>query len=149
MTTEDNKAIVQRAYLEGMNKNDMSVIREVFAPGYVNYFPAGQGELQGIDEFVEALSSFLGAFSDLTFKVEDVLAEGDKVALRWSAVGVHTGDYAGIPPTTIVPATGRTISISATDIYQLADGQVVFEWNSLDGFDVLRQMGALPGSADA
>ena len=144
MTAADNKALVQRAYLDGMNKNDMGVIREVFAPGYINYFPAGQGELHGIDEFVEALSSFLGAFSDLVFTVDDVLAEDDKVALRWSAVGVHTGDYAGIPPTTIVPPTGRTIHISATDIYQVADGQVIAEWNSLDGFDVLRQMGALP-----
>lgn len=149
MTAEDNKAIVQRAYLEGMNKGDMSIIREVFAPDYVNYFPAGQGELHGIDEFVEALSSFIGAFTDLTFTVEDVLGEGDKVALRWSAVGVHTGDYAGIPPATIVPATGRTISMSATDIYQVANGQVITEWNSLDGFDVLRQMGALPGADNA
>ena len=144
MTSEDNKALVQRAYLDGMNRNDMSVIREVFAPNYVNYFPAGQGELHGIDEFVAALSSFLGAFSDLVFTVDDVLGDGDKVALRWSAVGVHTGDYAGIPPGRIVPPTGRTISISATDIYQVANGQVIAEWNSLDGFDVLRQMGALP-----
>lgn len=146
MTVEDNKALVQRAYLDGMNKNDMRIIREVFAPDYVNYFPAGQGELHGIDEFVSALSSFIGAFSGLTFKVDDVLGEGDKVALRWSAVGVHTGDYAGIPPTTIVPATGRTISMSATDIYQVANGQVITEWNSLDGFDILRQMGALPAN---
>ena len=140
MTAEENKTLVQHAYLDGMNTRDMSVIRKVFAPNYVNYFPAGQGELHGIDEFVEALDSFIGSFSDLVFTVEDVLGEGDKVALRWSAVGVHTGVYAGIPPTTIIPATGRTIAFSATDNYQVADGQVIAEWNSLDGFDIVRQM---------
>jgi len=46
----DNKAIVRRAYLEGMNRRDMAVIKETFSPDYVKYFPAGQGELRGIDE---------------------------------------------------------------------------------------------------
>jgi predicted ester cyclase len=142
MTTDENKALVQHAYLDGMNTRDMSVIRKVFAPDYVNYFPAGQGELHGIEEFVQALDEFIGSFSDLVFTVEDILGEGDKVALRWSAVGVHTGDYRGIPPTTVIAPTGRTISFSATDIYQVANGQVVAEWNSLDGFDIVRQMTA-------
>src|SRR6478672_9861728 len=93
MTTDENTALVQRAYLDGMNTRDMSVIREVFAPSYVNYFPAGQGELHGIDEFVAALDEFIGSFSDLVFTVDDILGDGDKVALRWSAVGVHTGDH--------------------------------------------------------
>ena len=143
MTEEGNKAVVQRAYLEGMNRRDMSVIRECFSPDYINYFPAGQGQLQGIDDFVASLSEFLGAFSDLVFTVEQVLAEGDRVALRWSATGVHTGDYRGLPPTHVIAATGRPISFSATDIYQVVDGRIVAEWNTFDGYHVLHQMGVL------
>jgi steroid delta-isomerase-like uncharacterized protein len=145
VTTEDNKAVVTRAYLQGMNRRDMKVIRETFSPDYVNYFPAGQGYLKGIDEFVAALSEFLGAFTDLTFTVEDIFGEGERVVLRWSARGVHTGDYRGLPPTTVIAATGREISFGATDIYRVVDGRIVEEWNTFDGYDVMRQMGVLPG----
>lgn len=147
MTAEDNKALVRRAYLEGMNPRDMGVIRAVFAPDYVNYFPAGQGLIRGLDNFVAALTEFLDAFSDLTFTIDDVLGEADRVALRWSARGVHTGDYRGIPPTVVIAPTGRDISFSATDIYRVVDGRIVEEWNTLDGFDIMRQMGALRGAA--
>jgi predicted ester cyclase len=143
MTVEDNKAVVRRAYVDGMNERDMDVIRATFAPDYVNYFPAGQGMIQGLDNFVLALSEFLGAFSDLTFTVEDILGEGERVALRWSASGVHTGEYRGIPPTVVIAPTGRDISFSATDIYRVVGGRIVEEWNSLDGYDIMRQMGVL------
>jgi predicted ester cyclase len=146
MGTEENKALVRRAYLDGMNRKDMRVIRECFAPDYVNYFPAGQGEVRGIDDFTRVLGEFLDAFSELVFTVEDVLGDGEKVALRWSATGIHTGDYRGIPPTVVVPATGRPVSFGATDIYRVVGGRVVEEWNTLDGFDILRQLGALRGS---
>ena len=142
MTTEENKALVQHAYLDGMNTRDMSVIREVFAPSYVNYFPAGQGELHGIDEFVAALDEFIGSFSDLVFTVDDILGDGDKVALRWSAVGVHTGDYPG-DPTNHRDSPHRPDDLLQCDRYLPGgDGQVIAEWNSLDGFDIVRQMTA-------
>lgn len=146
MSAEDNKAVVRRAYLDGMNGHDMSVVRATFAPDYVNHFPAGQGLIRGLDNFVAALGDFLDAFSDLTFTIEDILGEGERVALRWSARGMHTGDYRGIPPTVVIPPTGREISFSATDIYRVVDGRIVEEWNSLDGFDIMRQMGVLHGA---
>jgi steroid delta-isomerase-like uncharacterized protein len=147
VTAEDNKAIVRRAYLDGMNRKDMSVIRATFAPDYVNHFPAGQGDVRGIDDFTKVLGEFLDAFDDLTFSVDDILGEGERVALRWSAVGKHTGDYRGIPPTVVIPATGRVISMSATDIYRVVNGRIIEEWNSLDGFDIMRQMGHLHADA--
>jgi steroid delta-isomerase-like uncharacterized protein len=143
MDTEETKAVVRRAYVDGMNRRDMAVIRQSFSADYVNHFPAGQGEVRGIDDFTRTLGDFLDAFTDLVFTIDDVLAEGERVALRWSARGIHTGNYRGIPPTVVIPATGREISFSATDIYRVVDGQIVEEWNTLDGFDIMRQMGAL------
>jgi steroid delta-isomerase-like uncharacterized protein len=140
MSTSENKEIVPRAYLDGMNRRDMVVIKELFAPCYVCHFPAGQGEVTGREAFIETLSGFLAAFDDLTFSVEDVLAEGDRVVLRWSAVGRHAGDYAGLPPGRVIPATGRTVHFSATDIYRIEDGQIAEEWNTFDGYHVLAQM---------
>jgi steroid delta-isomerase-like uncharacterized protein len=143
MGASDNEEIVRRAYLDGMNNRDMAVIEELFAPDYVCHFPAGQGEVKGREDFVQTLAAFLAAFDHLVFSVDDLLAEGDKVVLRWSAAGRHTGDYAGIPPTRVIPATGRAVSFSATDIYRVVDGRITEEWNTFDGYHVLLQMGAL------
>jgi steroid delta-isomerase-like uncharacterized protein len=148
MTEDQNKRVVQRAYLDGMNCKDRAVIEEVFAPNYVCHFPADQGEVRGIADFTATLFDFLNAFDHLVFNVEQVLAEGDRVVLRWSAQGVHTGDYKGIPPTRVIPATGKDISMSATDIYRLVDGRIVEEWNTFDGYEVLHQMGALSVHGD-
>src|SRR5690349_10453636 len=140
---ERNRDLVQRAYLDGMNRRDMAVIEEVFAPDYVCHFPDGQGDVRGRDAFVRTLDEFLAAFDHLVFSVEQLLADGDRVVLRWSATGRHTGDYAGLPPGRVVPATGRTVSFSATDIYRIAGDRIAEEWNTFDGYHVLLQLGAL------
>ena len=138
-----NEQIVRRAYLDGMNNLDVSVIEETFAPDYVCNFPAGQGYVKGREAFIETLFAFLRSFDHLVFTVEETLAQGDRVVLRWSAVGRHTGDYAGLTSAQVIPPTGRTISMSATDVYRIADGQIAEEWNTFDGYYVLLQMGAL------
>ena len=148
MSEDENKRAVQRAYLDGMNGKDPAVIERIFAPDYVCHFPAGQGEVRGIENFKATLFDFLNAFDHLVFTVEQLLADGDRVVLRWSARGKHTGDYRGIPPTRVIPATGKDISMSATDIYRLVDGRIVEEWNTFDGYDVLHQMWALTIHAD-
>jgi steroid delta-isomerase-like uncharacterized protein len=143
MSDDANKRVVQRAYLDGMNGKDPAVIEECFAADYVCHFPADQGEVRGIVDFKATLLDFLNAFDNLVFTVEQLLADGDRVVLRWSARGKHTGDYKGLPPTRVIPATGKEISMSATDIYRVVDGRIVEEWNTFDGYHVLHQMGAL------
>ncbi len=72
------------------------------------------------------------------------MAEGDKVMTRWTARGTHTGKWRGFPPRDPgIPPTGRHIFIGATDIYLIADGQVVEEWNTLEQLAVLEQIGAV------
>ncbi len=77
MSLESNKELVRRAYLVGMNNRDMSVIDEVFAPDYVVHYP-GVPPIRGLADAKQALSSFLDAFPDIRFTIEDQLAEGDK-----------------------------------------------------------------------
>jgi predicted ester cyclase len=137
-----NKSIVRRAYEEGMNRRDMSVVDEVFDPGYVAHF-RGEPPIRGRDAFKESLGAFLEAFDDLVFTVDDAIAEGDRVALRWSASGIHAGEYRGFPPVLRVPPTGRRLEFSAIDVYQLADGRIVEEWNTLDQLELLHQMGVV------
>ena len=79
------------------------------------------------------------------FSIDDQVAEGDKVVTRWSAHGTHRGDWQGMPAKTKpIPASGRPVTFSATDIYLIRDGKILEEWNTLEQLEVLFQIGAVP-----
>jgi len=137
---ERNKAVVRRAYDMGMNRRDMKVVDEVFSPDYIAYF-RGEPPIRGREDFKVSLAAFFEAFSDLVFTVEDAIAEGDRVAIRWSATGVHSGEYRGFPPTLRVPPTGKRLTFTAIDLYRLEGGVIAEEWNTLDQLELLHQMG--------
>ncbi|HSO95683.1 MAG TPA: ester cyclase [Acidimicrobiia bacterium] len=147
MSTEDNKAIVRRAYLDGLNHRDLGVVDEVFDVDYVVHYPH-TGPVKGVEKAKEFLTQFLTAFPDCVFTIEDQVAEDDKVVTRWSCRGTHLGEWHGLPgsadPT--VPPSGRPVAFGATDIYLIRDGKIVEEWNTLEQLDVLSQIGALPGT---
>jgi predicted ester cyclase len=143
MSSEQNKAIVRRAYEDGMNLKNMAIIDELFAPDYQAHFP-GLPPIRGVEAVKELIGSFLTAFPDIVFTIEDHVAEGDKVATRWSARGTHLAEFRGFPPRTHgVAPTGRTVSFSATDIYLIADGKIAEEWNTLEQLDVMQQLGVI------
>ena len=143
MSLDDNKALVRRAYA-GFSEGDLSVIDEVFSETYRSHFP-GQESRVGREPLRADLQSFLDGFPDLKFKIEDQLAEGDKVATRWTAKGTHNGEFRGFPPRThgIAP-TGKAIHFAATDIYLIKDGLIQEEWNTLEQLDVMMQLGVVP-----
>src|SRR4051794_30222375 len=146
MSLDENKALVRRAY-DGFSQRDLTVIDEVFSESYTSHFP-GQESTVGREPLRAVLQSFLDGFPDLEFTIEDQLAEGDKVATRWTAKGTHDGEFRGFPPRThgIAP-TGRTIHFAATDIYLIKDGLIEVEWNTLEQLDVMIQLGVVPTPA--
>jgi predicted SnoaL-like aldol condensation-catalyzing enzyme len=76
------------------------------------------------------------------FTVEDLIAEGDRVVVRWTNAGTHVGDFAGIP------ATGRPFTIAGIDIYRLAGGQLCEHWHVIDQLGMLGQLRLLPQGAE-
>ena len=84
------------------------------------------------------------AFPDKHFTIEDAIAEGDKVVLRWSFLGTHLGDF--WTPLGTVPATGKSISVSATITYRLEGDRIAEEWACFDWLDVVQQLGVLPAT---
>ena len=106
------------------------------APGYTAHL-AGLPpvDLAGHGAFARA---FYDAFSDLVHTVEDTFAEGDRVAVRFTARGIHTGDFAGIPP------TGRPVAITAMVILRVADGRVAELRGVFDQLGMMQQIGAAP-----
>ena len=141
MSLEANKAIVRRAYLDGMNNRDLTIIDETFAPDYVVHYPDTE-PIYGRDAAKEAISAFLDAFPDIVFTIEDQLAEGNKVTTRWTAVGTFNGEFRGFPKKGVsIAPTGESVNFRATDIYLIENGQIKEEWNTLENMELMHQLG--------
>ncbi len=136
MSTEENKAQVRRIIEEVWNQGNPALLSEFYAPHYVGHEPTMTIHgLEGIRQFV---SDYLAAFPDLHFTIEDMIAEGDKVATRWSSRGTHKGALQGIAP------TGKHATSSGITISRCVDGKAVEEWISWDTLGMLQQLGVIP-----
>jgi len=87
------------------------------------------------DETKELVSTWLEAFPDFKFRIEDILAEGDKVAVQYTFTGTHQGKILGIAP------TGKKISVTQTAIIRFEDGKIAEVWEDYDGLGMFRQLG--------
>ena len=137
--SEANKALVRRWFDEVWNQGREETIDELFAPQGIGY---GLGDTdvptRGPAEFKIFASNLRGALPDIHMKIEDSIAEGDRVTVRITVEGTHKGGQLGVPP------TGRRIRIQGIVVVRIANGQIVEGWNSWDQLGLLRQIGALP-----
>ena len=86
---------------------------------------------------------FYAAFPDQQWTIHDLVAEGDRVAARFTMRATHTGEFQGIP------ATGRSISVWAFTIYRIADGKIAEEWAEFDAMGMMQQLGVIPAPDQA
>jgi steroid delta-isomerase-like uncharacterized protein len=137
VSTEDNKALVRRFVDEVQSQGNIDLIDEICSPEFVNHSapPGIPTDREGI-KIVTAM--FRGAFPDSYFTVEDMMAEGDKVATRKTFHGTHEGEFMGIPP------SGRRVSMGLIDIVRISEGRVVEHWSMGDNLGMLRQLGVVP-----
>jgi predicted ester cyclase len=118
VSAQDNKALVRRFVDEVQSGGNISLIDEICSPEFVNHSapPGVPADCEGI-KIVTAM--FRGAFPDSYFTVEDMIAEGDKVATRKTFHGTHEGEFMGIPP------SGRGVAMGLIDVVRIDDGRVV------------------------
>ena len=138
MSTETNKATVRRYYEEVHNLGKRDLLKEIAVEDYVehNPFPGhGQG-LAGLYQRVEMLQT---AFT-MNFTIEDIVAEGDKVVVRWTNHNVHHGPFMGIS------ATGKSAIVSGINIYLLRNSKLAENWDVFDALSLFQQLGAFPQS---
>lgn len=129
---EKNKAIVRR-WLECVSTGDLAVYDELAAADYA----LRDATRIGLVEFKAMMASWRAAFPDATLTVEDMVAEGDKVAARFSIRGTHKGPILGIP------ATGKQVEFPGMAMYRVAGGKIVDEWARDDMLTMLQQLGAV------
>ena len=139
MSTEDNKAIVRRfideAFVKGRPDALDEIVSEDFTP---RTWPSVE---PGIESLKQAVTRMASGLSDVRFDVEDLIAEGDRVAVRLTAHAVHRGDFMGMP------AAGKGYTISEIHIFRLTDGKIAEHWHVADMLGMMRQLGATPTSA--
>ena len=134
-----NKTIIRRFFEELFNTGDLSVADEIVGATYLNHNPV-PGETPGREGLKAFVAHLRASFSDIHFAVEDQIAEEDKVVTRWSVTGTQQGEFAG------VPATGKSVHVSAINIHRLSDGQIHEAWLQWDALGMMQQLGAMPGS---
>jgi steroid delta-isomerase-like uncharacterized protein len=137
VSAEENKATHRRIYEEAFNQKNLDVLDEVVASEFTDHNP-NPGQPPGLEGLKQFLSSIHAAFPDLHVNVEDMVAEGDKVAARLRVSGTHQGEFIGIAP------TGNQVTMTGIDILRIADGKVVEHWGNFDDLGMLRQIGVVP-----
>lgn len=137
MSTEENKALARHVIEEMFNKGNLDVADELLAPEYVDHDPAMPEDVRGPEGFKEYVRAYRSAFSDLHIQIEDQVAEGGKVATRWTGTGTHDGDLAGIAP------TGNHATLPGMEIVRISDGKIVEGWEGYDSMTLMRQLGVM------
>ena len=135
--SEENKTLVRRFVDEVQSAGNIDLIDELCSPEFVNHSapPGMPADCEGI-KIVTAM--FRQAFPDSYFTVEDMIAEGDKVATRKTFHGTHEGEFMGIPP------SGRSVSMGLIDIVRISEGRVVEHWSMGDSLGMMQQLGVIP-----
>jgi steroid delta-isomerase-like uncharacterized protein len=137
MREAENKALVRRLLEELRDGWRPATVEKYFAPSYRRHLTATSTPLTR-EEQRQRASRLRAAFPDAEVTLEDIFAEGDRVAHRLTIRGTHTGEFLG------VPASGRSVAVSFIAIVRIADGQLVEEWGGLDQPDLIRQMRGSP-----
>lgn len=135
--SEKNKEVIQRFYDEVFTDGKMNIaaMEQHLAADFVGHdLPPGLNGREGFKKFV---GMFAASFSDTTqVEAHEVIGNGDKIVVRWSSTGRHTGEFMGIP------ATGQRITLKGIDIFRLAEGKIADVWQEIDIIGILQQISA-------
>lgn len=134
-------ATVGRAYFEAVGRRDLDAMTEFYEPG-------GTGEIHGLvsltvpDSYRAWFGDLFRAFPDLQMEILDVLATGDKVAVRWRATGSFdgTGHFEGLKP------NGSKVDVQGCDVLTIRGGRIHRNDAYMNGTEMARQLGALPAA---
>ena len=139
MSQEENKINAHR-FAEAWGHGGLVAIDELAGPGLRVSYPLLPDVIQGPEAYKQFLTGFHTAFPDAHVTLEDEIAEGDKVVVRWKLRGTHQGELLGIPP------TGKQVELSGISIYRIADGKVLEKRGEEDALGFMRQLGVIPAA---
>lgn len=134
--SERNARVVRRAFDEVYNQGRLDVVDELVSRDFVAH--AGSREIHGPEGMKQYVAALREAFPDLHLTIHDQVAEGDRVATRWTASGTNTGQLHGLAP------TWKPGTVAGIDIERIVGGVAVECWIHFDELGLLQQLGAIP-----
>ena len=132
---EQNKNRVRR-YIDEVNKKNFAVVDEVLLPTFVQHSVVAVSP--GREGLVQLYRELQAAFPDFNFAIDDLIADGDRVAVRMTGRYTHKGEYLGVAP------TGKAVVLLKMDIFRFVNGRCVEHWDSADRLGLLQQLGVVP-----
>jgi len=143
---EANKQVIMRFFDEVWNQRKLEIADEIFDTDCHTFqlrsgAPATSTP-RGPESIKHHIAEWLSAFPDLTFTVEQMIAEGDRVSTLLAMDGVHTGEWLGIRP------NGKRINIRMMTIHRLKSGKIIEDWVIVESLGFFQQLGILPATTD-
>jgi steroid delta-isomerase-like uncharacterized protein len=135
MSTEENKATIYRLF-EELNKGNVAIMDEVFADNFVRHAP--DGTTMDKNGYKQLMNTLTDALPDNSSNIDDIVAEGDRAAFRFTWEGTHKGDLMGIPP------THKKISMKEAYFAHFENGKIVEYVNFMDTLSLMQQLGVSP-----
>jgi predicted ester cyclase len=136
-----NIALVDRFFNDVLNGENPAAVQDLLTADCLVHHCLILGGEGHLPEVMELMARFQAGFGNLHYVINDHVADGDKVAVRWTATGVHTGTFYNIGP------TGMPVVINGNDIARIVDGRIAEVWVCSDLVALLQQLGAFPPAA--
>jgi predicted ester cyclase len=133
-----NSAIVHRWFQELWNEGNMNIIDELASPDAIGYGQIEQDGRIDMEQFRALFLSLRSAFPDIKFTIEQTVAEGDMVVVRWRAAATHRGEFLGTKP------TNRSVEFTGMSMQRIVNGKIIQGWDNWDQLGLLTQIDAAP-----
>ena len=131
-----NAELSRRIFEDVWNRKNLSAIDDLISADYVHH-DANSPAASGIDGYKQFVNYYMNAFPDADFTIDDAFTDGQNEVTRWTVVGTHEGELAGIP------RTGRRFSVTGITIARIANGKITESWNNWDALGLMQQLGVV------
>jgi steroid delta-isomerase-like uncharacterized protein len=135
--SEQNKTLARRWFEDLFSRGNLDVANEILSAEFVDHLT--HEDERGLEELKHYVGIYRTAFPDIQDTVEDIVAEGDKVVVRWTSGGTHQGEFMGVAP------TGRHVRFSGMRLFRIAENKIVESWVNIDERGLQEQLGAVSG----
>jgi len=135
--TAQTAELSRRIFEDVWNRKNLSAVDDLISADYVHHDPSSPAVPSGVDGYKQFVNSYMNAFPDAHFTIEDAFTDGQNEVTRWTVVGTHEGELAGIP------RTGRRFFVTGITIARLANGKIAESWNNWDALGLMQQLGVV------
>ena len=136
-----NAEISRRIFEDVWNRKNLSAVDDLMSADYVHHDPSSPVVPSGVDGYKQFVNYYMNAFPDAHFTIDDAFTDGENEVTRWTVIGTHEGELAGMS------RTGRRFSVTGISIGRVVNGKITESWNSWDALGMMQQLGVVSAEA--